>query len=104
MASEAGKESVAERFEKLWALYPRKERKKDALAAYKRAIKKGVTDEEIKAGIESYSKQIKVERRERSKIAQGGTWFNQERWNDEYTTQGGSDLGEYSRGDFEGLW
>lgn len=105
MVSFADQESTAERFEKLWKLYPRKSRKKDAFNAYKRAIKKGVTDEEIKAGIENYNKQIKSQHTESQFIAQGGTWFNQERWNDEYTTQSGSDLGEYSRGEeYEGLW
>lgn len=103
--SGADQETLDERFEKLWSLYPRKERKPDARKAYKRAIKKGVTDEEIKAGIESYIKQVKIERREYSKIAQGGTWFNQERWEDEYNAQSISDLGDYSRkGKYSGLW
>lgn len=103
--SRADQETLDERFEKLWALYPRKSRKKDALNAYKRAIKKGTTDDDIKRGIEAYNNQIKAEHTETKYIAQGGTWFNQERWNDEYSAQSTSDLGDYSRkGEYSGLW
>src|SRR5699024_9263537 len=40
-------QSTSERFEVLWKEYPRKEGKKKAFASYKRALKNGVTDEEI---------------------------------------------------------
>lgn len=72
-------------FEKLWALYPRKERKEDALKAYKKAIKAGTTNKEIQTGIVAYEKS--VEGREKQYIAQGGTWFHQQRWKDELTTE-----------------
>lgn len=85
--SGADQETLSERFESLWKLYPRKSRKKDAFNAYKRAVKKGVSDEEIKAGIEKYKAQIKAQHTSTQYIAQGGTWFNQERWADEYDIQ-----------------
>lgn len=58
-----------------------------AFKVYKRAVKKGVTDEEIKPGIEAYKQQIKVQHTEKSFVAHGSTWFNQERWADEYDVQ-----------------
>lgn len=78
------KSTLSEDFEKLWSLYPRKERKKVAFDAYKRAIKKGVTNKQIQDGIVAYKKFIEVKKTEKEYIAQGGTWFNQERWTDKY--------------------
>ena len=78
---------IEEDFEKIWKLYPNKKGKKNALAAYKRAIKKGVTNKEIQNGIVKYKKQIEIQGTEPRFIAQGSTWFNQERWNDEYDTK-----------------
>lgn len=72
-------------FGKLWALYPRKERKTDALKAYKKAIKAGTTNKEIQDGIIAYKKSIV--RKDPEYIAQGGTWFHQQRWSDELTTE-----------------
>lgn len=74
-----------ENFEKLWKLYPKKEgNKKRAEKAYLEAIKNGVTNKEIQAGIVNYIKKIQVEGIERKYIAQGATWFFQNRWTDEY--------------------
>lgn len=67
-------------FEKLWNLYPRKERKADAFKAYKKAIKAGTTNKEIQDGIVAYSRS--VANTDKQYIAQGGTWFNQQRWQD----------------------
>lgn len=72
-------------FEKLWALYPRKERKADALKAYKKAIKAGTTNKEIQTGIVAYKNSIVG--KDPAFIAQGGTWFNQQRWKDELTIE-----------------
>lgn len=71
-------------FLKLWNLYPRKERKADAFKAYQKAVKEGVTNKEIQDGIVLYKQHIQVKNTEHQFIAQGGTWFNQRRWNDEY--------------------
>ncbi|MCI5941463.1 MAG: helix-turn-helix domain-containing protein [Ligilactobacillus animalis] len=75
---------LEEDFNKLWKLYPRKEGKKKAYEAYKRAIKKGVTNKEIQTGIVKYLTQIKVQGTTKEYIKNGSTWFNQECWNDEY--------------------
>lgn len=71
-------------FNKLWKLYPRKEGKKKAFEAYKRAIKNGTTNKEIQTGIVNYLTQIRVQKTNKQYIKQGSTWFNGECWNDEY--------------------
>lgn len=73
-------------FEELWEIYPRKIGKKKALDAYARAIKKGVSFETIKQGIENYNKQITATNTPAAYIKHGSTWFNGECWNDEYKT------------------
>lgn len=75
---------VESNFDKLWKLYPRKEGKKKAFEAYKRAIKKGTTNKEIQTGIVNYLAQIKAQGTAKQYIKQGSTWFNGECWNDEY--------------------
>lgn len=71
-------------FEMLWSLYPRKEGKKQALTAYKRAIKAGVSVETIRKGIQAYINYIQREKVKPQYIKMGSTWFNGECWNDDY--------------------
>ena len=71
-------------------MYPRKEGKKKAFEAYKRAIKNGTTNKEIQTGIVNYLTQIKVQGTDKKYIKQGSTWFNGECWNDEYNVGGSS--------------
>lgn len=72
-------------FDKLWALYPRKEGKKIALKKYKEVIKKGAaTNKQIQDGIIAYKRHLKTEGIEQRFIKQGGTYFSGECWNDEY--------------------
>ena len=81
---EARPAQIEAEFEELWKLYPRKDGKKDALRYYQRARKKGTTFEQVKAGILNYCEYIRKEGKELSYVAYGSTWFNGERWNDEY--------------------
>lgn len=78
------KKAAAADFENLWSLYPRKEGKKQALSAYKRAIKAGVSVETIRKGIEAYISYIQREKVKPQYIKMGSTWFNGECWNDNY--------------------
>lgn len=79
--------SVDSDFEKLWALYPRKEGKKAALKKYREVIKKGTaTNKQIQSGIVAYKRHLKASGTEGKYIKQGGTYFNGECWNDEYDT------------------
>ena len=80
--------SVDSDFDKLWALYPRKEGKKAALKKYKEVVKKGTaTNKQIQDGIVAYKRHLKAEGIEQRFIKQGGTFFNGECWNDEYESE-----------------
>ena len=76
---------LTEDFEKLWNLYPNKQGKKKAKSSYERAIKNGTTNKEIQDGIVRYKKHLK--QNDWLKAAHGATWFNNERWEDEYTIE-----------------
>lgn len=73
--------SLESNFEKLWKLYPKKAGKKPAFNAYKRAIKKGVTNKQIQTGIVELIKHQK----DKKYYPNGSTWFNQARWEDDYS-------------------
>lgn len=81
------KESLKNRFEALWKLYPKKQGKDKAFKSYQRAIKDGVEDETILNGLKNYLKQIEVQKTEQQFIKNGSTWFNQKCWDDEYITK-----------------
>ena len=94
--------TLTDRFESIWKDYPRKEGKKKAFASYKRALKNGVTDEEIMEGLEKYNQYIKKEKTDRKYIAHGSTWFNENRWQDEYDVNSnkGSNQKSWAGSDF----
>lgn len=80
------KPTIAERFERLWEEYPKKNGKKNAFESYKRAITAGVTDETIADGIRRYKDYIAAKHTEDRFILAGSTYFYQWRWQDEYNT------------------
>ena len=77
--------SLESRFDALWKLYPKKAGKVNAFSDYKRAVKDGVTDEEIADGIARYVEYINARNTDPQYILQGSTFFHQRRWTDEYT-------------------
>ena len=81
--------SVESEFDQLWCIYPRKQGKKKAFDAYKRARKNGTTYEEVKKGIESYVAYIKAEKIDDQFIKHGATFFSQNAWQDEYKVSKG---------------
>ncbi|UUV99582.1 phage replisome organizer N-terminal domain-containing protein [Vagococcus luciliae] len=85
-SKEADKVSLKNRFESIWELYPKKQGKTKAFESYKRAIKDGVTDEQIIKGINDYKKQIELQRTDTQYIKQGSTFFNQRNYLDEFVT------------------
>ena len=97
---------LTEDFEKLWNLYPNKQGKKKAKSSYERAIKNGTTNKEIQDGIVRYKNHLK--QNDWLKPAHGATWFNNERWEDEYTIEsqtkpsGNNYIEDWSV--FENLW
>lgn len=78
---------VAE-FNDLWKIYPkgRKQGKDKAKSVYIRERKKknGPSFELVKSKLLEYIKQIEVKHTQPQFIKQGGTWFNQHGWADEY--------------------
>ena len=86
---------LTEDFEKLWNLYPNKQGKKKAKSSYERAIKNGATNKEIQDGIIRYKNHL--EKNTWLKPAHGSTWFNNNRWEDEYSDNSAG-------GDKEGLY
>ena len=78
------KKELDERFESLWALYPRKVGKQKARKYYERAIKNGTSDEVIRKGIESYNREIQVQGTQTNFIQHGATWFGNAGWENEY--------------------
>lgn len=81
---DSSNKNLLEEFEKLWELYPNKQGKSKALEYYKKSrLKKNVTFEIVKDGIERYNKWIIAEAQQ-GFIKHGSTWFNGECWNDVY--------------------
>lgn len=81
---------LKEDFNKLWKLYPNKKGKATAFNAYKRAMKKGVTNKKIQDGIVAYKQNVRWQREHGFKdleFAHGATWFNQQRWDDDYSLE-----------------
>ena len=85
-ADKSDESDLNNRFEKLWTNYPNKKGKSKAFLAYKKAIKSGTADEEIYKGISAYKQEIANKKTEPQYIAHGSTWFNNQRWLDEYET------------------
>ena len=85
ISDKSDKESDLEtRFNNIWKIYPNKKGKPKALLAYKRAVKSGTTDEEIKTGLENYLEEIRVKNTQQNYIKHGSTWFNGKGWEDDY--------------------
>jgi DNA-binding Lrp family transcriptional regulator len=76
-------------FESLWAKYPKKLGKDKALLSYIKARKSGkYTFNDIKNGLNKYIDYIELQGTDEQYIAYGSTWFNQERWKDDYIVTG----------------
>ncbi|WP_321378452.1 hypothetical protein [Trichococcus shcherbakoviae] len=78
----SNQDSSEERFNEIWKLYPKKTMKKEALAVFKKVVKKGTDPDVIKNGIERYLADL--DKNTWKKPMDGGRWFQKERWNDEY--------------------
>jgi hypothetical protein len=80
---------IEREFERLWKLYPRKLGKKKAFDSFKKARKvKKIPYEIIENGLYRYITYLEQQETEESFIMHGSTWFNQEKWQDEYITTG----------------
>lgn len=80
---------IEKEFEKLWAKYPRKIGKKKAFDSFKKARKvKKVPYEVIESGLYRYLKYIDQQELDEQYIQHGSTFFNQEKWQDEFICTG----------------
>jgi hypothetical protein len=77
---------IEQEFERLWKLYPRKYGdKKSARKKYGELRKKEkVTYEEVENGLYRYLRYIEQQETEEQFIPYAATWFNQQRWENEY--------------------
>lgn len=76
--------SNSDEFDTLWDLYPKKQGKKKAFDAYKRAKKNGTTFEEVRQGILNYVNYITAKKIDMQFVKQGATFFSQMAWQDDY--------------------
>lgn len=81
-------DALLDRFNALWKLYPKKLGKQNSFKAYKKAIKDGATDDQIKTGIEAYVKYLTKEQTDPQYIKQGSSFFNQRSWEDDWSGGG----------------
>ena len=76
-------------FDQLWQLYPRKIGRKKAFDSYKKARKiKKIPFETVQNGLYRYIKYLESQAIEEQYIMHASTWFNQEKWLDDYITTG----------------
>lgn len=80
---------IKDNFEKLWKLYPNKKGKQAAFKHY-RALAKKTKDpdfnKKIQDGIQAYKRWLVASNTEGQYIKQGSTFFNQESWDDDWST------------------
>lgn len=76
---------IEKEFEKLWTIYPRKIGKKKAFDSYKKARKiKKMSYETIEKGLYRYITYLEQQGTDEQFIQHASTWFNQEKWLDDY--------------------
>lgn len=85
--SNSSNKRLNEEFNQVWDLYPKKQGKKPAQAAFYRARRNGTPLESIISGIKSYLDYIAAKKISQEYVKQGSTFFNQEAWNDDWTVK-----------------
>ena len=78
-------ETPEARFDKWWAMYPRKVQKKDARRKFIRLMKDGVDFQALMDGLARSMRSWEREGRSKDRLPHPTTWLNQERWDDEET-------------------
>ena len=71
-------------FETFWSTYGRIGNKQQAIKSYERAIKGGVSYDQIIEGLEKYQAQCRANGTEHRFIKHASTWLNNYGWEDEY--------------------
>ena len=98
--------SILIEFNECWKIYPDKAGKDRAWKAYKQARQDGITQADVLSGLNRYIAYVRG--RQASdfkdlKFKNGGTWFHQKCWNDEYTVQQSTSAGMYDHPELDDL-
>lgn len=80
-------------FAEFWSAYPRREGKGKAREAFNKAVDAGANPAILVSAAARYASHHSKLRTERNWLAMPTTWLNQERWDDEYDGNPGSDNG-----------
>lgn len=84
--AEESSKKPAEGFDEWWAQYPKKVKKLDAEKAYRAALKRGVTPEELLQGLQRQKAAWKAKGTEPQYIPYPATWLRAGSWEDELDT------------------
>lgn len=76
---------LAQEFEDVWKMYPRKQGKEKAKTAYIRARQKGTKEDDVRNGIKAYIDHIERNKIEPQYIKMGSTFFANKSWQDDYS-------------------
>lgn len=94
-------------FEEIWSIYPRKEAKVIGLKHYISARKNGMDFETIKQGLDRYIEYCRVNKVEKKYIKNGGNWFKEQLWTNQYEITKGAtnevNSGDNRHSDIKGL-
>ena len=82
--------AIEAEFDQLWRIYPKKRGKTEALKAYRKARKEGITEKEISDGLRAFCASVKGS--DPQYIPYGSTWFYQRRWIDDYRERAPADI------------
>jgi hypothetical protein len=77
-------ENYETEFEEIWSIYPRKEAKAVGLKHFISARKNGTSIETIKQGLDRYIEYCRVNKVEKKYIKNGGNWFKEQLWTNQY--------------------
>lgn len=79
--------NVDDGFDELWNLYPRKSGKQDARKHYRKALKEGVSPDDVRKGIIAYKTYIEKTGTDPQYVKMGSSFFCQRSWEDDWTVQ-----------------
>ena len=82
-----GRRTYPDEFEQFWDDYPKHEDKAEGYKAWRNAVKRGVSAEEIRAGAQGYAQQCRARDTSPRHIKNAQGWINGDRFTNNYATQ-----------------
>lgn len=80
-----GRRTYPDEFEQFWDAYPKREDKAEGYNAWRNAVKRGVSAEEIHTGAQGYAQQCRARGTSPRHIKNAQGWINGDRFNNEFT-------------------